>query len=224
MKVELLSYTANPERTIVTAAKQCYSGVNAEEISDKMTDESVGKFVQKLANTGHTPVEHANFTFVIEGISRACSHQLVRHRLASYSQQSQRYVTEDNFLQKYIIPPSICDVITVDNIYDEVMEHINNAYKELVAHGVPKEDARYVLPNAAATRIIVTMNARSLMHFFNLRCCTRAQWEIRELANEMLRVVKEVAPNLFAKAGPHCVQYGVCIEEYSCGRIKNIER
>jgi len=220
MKVELISWTPTPERTIAIAAKQCYSGINADAISNKMDDESVGKFVSKLANTGHTPIEHAYFTFSIDGLSRAGMAQLTRHRIANFNVSSQRYINHANF--EYVTPPSIAGNSGAKATYDALMEKLNETYKALQNMGVKNEDARFILPNACTTRIICTMNARSLMHFFNLRCCVRAQWEIRELANEMLRLVKQLAPNLFAKAGAHCEQYGVCVEENSCGKCKGI--
>lgn len=226
MKVQLLSHTPNPEKVIAQAAKLCYSQTGVDEITKKLTDEEIAKFVSKLISIGHeSPLEHVSFTFAIEGISRACSHQLVRHRIASYSQQSQRYVNLDKTF-KYITPPSIERHDTFD-VYNQAMERIYNAYLLLsndlkityINQGMNEkdatkkaiEDARYVLPNACETKIIVTMNIRTLYNLFAHRCCTRAQWEIRELANEMLREVKKVAPIVFMKAGASCKR-GPCPE------------
>ncbi|NIQ06822.1 MAG: FAD-dependent thymidylate synthase, partial [Candidatus Korarchaeota archaeon] len=168
---------------------------------------------------GHVSViEHASFSFSIEGVSRAMTHQLVRHRIASYTQQSQRYVAYDTSDQ-YVVPPSLDDNPVAKKIFDKTVTRISEAYRELLDLGIPREDARFILPNAARTNIIVTMNARELLHFFNLRCCIRAQWEIREVANEMLKQVKEVAPALFNDAGPSCVKFGYCPE----GKMKPSE-
>ncbi|HDN05813.1 MAG TPA: FAD-dependent thymidylate synthase, partial [Candidatus Bathyarchaeota archaeon] len=154
---------------------------------------------------------HACFTFSIEGVSRAMTHQLIRHRIASYTQQSQRYVTY-NTLENYVTPPSIRNNKEAKKLFDETLAKISEVYQKLLRMNIPKEDARFILPNAAKTNIIVTMNARELRHFFNLRCCMRAQWEIREVAIEMLRQVKKVAPALFENAGPSCVELGYCPE------------
>jgi len=210
MKVELIEHTSNPEETVAKAARLCYSDKPTSDIEIK----DVGKFVSKLAELGHySPFEHASFTFAIDGISRACSHQLVRHRIGSYSQRSQRYVSEDSF--DYIVPESL---IGCKDKYEKFMAYTADLYKWLVLNGVPKEDARYILPNATATNIIVTMNARSLMNFFRLRCCNRAQWEIRELADSMYMECMKVAPLLFANAGPACVT-GKCTEgKMTCGK------
>jgi len=144
-------------------------------------------------------------------VSRAMTHQLVRHRIASYTQQSQRYVTY-NTLEKYVTPASIADKAEAKELFEETLERISKTYNNLLKLGIPKEDARFILPNACKTNIIVTMNARELRHFFNLRCCVRAQWEIREAATEMLRQVKKVAPVLFENAGPSCIELGYCPE------------
>jgi thymidylate synthase (FAD) len=156
-------------------------------------------------------IEHASFTFSIEDVSRAMTHQLVRHRLASYTQQSQRYVKYDT-LKSYVTPPTIANNPDAQKIFEGALEHVSNVYNKLLEMGIPKEDARYILPNAAKTNIVVTMNARELRHFFNLRCCARSQWELREVAIEMLRQVKRVAPSLFENAGPTCVELGYCPE------------
>jgi thymidylate synthase (FAD) len=178
-----------------------------------------------------SPVEHASFTFAIEGISRACSHQLVRHRLASFSQQSQRYVSKTSGFH-YVVPPSIGEDEELKSRYDAFMKEAQKFYNYLVEglerNGLTgesvREDARFVLPNAAETKIMVTMNARELLHFFGQRCCNRAQWEIRRMATEMLRLTRAVAPALFSAAGPGCIR-GTCPEgAYSCGKMKEVKR
>ena len=173
---------------------------------------------------GHVSViEHASFTFSLEGISRACSHQLVRHRLASYTQQSQRYV-ELQDPDTFVIPETIQENPEAQKIFQNLLKAQFETYQKLIAMGIPKEDARFILPNATRTNIIVTMNARELLHFFSLRCCGRAQWEIREVANQMLKLAKEAAPIIFEKAGPQCVRLGYCPEgELSCGRYKEVK-
>jgi thymidylate synthase (FAD) len=184
-----------------------------------MDPNTAKRIIKRVTGYGHVSViEHASFTFSIEGVSRAMTHQLVRHRIASYTQQSQRYVTYDT-LEKYVTPPSIADKVEAKKMFDETLERISETYKKLLKLGIPKEDARFILPNAAKTNIIVTMNTRELRHFFNLRCCVRAQWEIREVATEMLRQAKKVAPVLFENAGPSCVKLGYCPE----GKMKPSE-
>lgn len=224
MKVKLMCHTPEPERTVAMAARLCYSPIGAEQLAEKMTEQQIAKLVEKIVDMGHySTLEHVSFTFAIEGVSRVLTHQLVRHRIASYSQQSQRYVKEHDF--DYIVPPSIAARTEAREKFDSLMNTIQQAYNELVELGVHQEDARYVLANAAETKIAVTMNARSLLHFFELRCCTRAQWEIRTLAEAMLQQVQAVAPLLFAKAGPTCVTQGLCNEgELTCGRLQAIQK
>ena len=224
IKVKLLEHTPHPERVVAMAARLCYSAAGAEELAEKMTDEQVEKLVDKIIQMGHaSTMEHVSFTFGIEGVSRVLTHQLVRHRLASYSQQSQRYVAEHDF--EYILPPSIAERPEASERFKALMENIQQAYNDLVEAGVPKEDARYVLANATETKIVVTMNARSLMHFFNLRCCNRAQWEIRELAHKMLAEAKAVAPLLFKNAGASCVATGHCPEgAMTCGKFAEMTK
>lgn len=219
MKVKLMEYTKNPERVVAMAARLCYSPIGAEELSEKMTDEQVEKLVKKIVNLGHvSTVEHVSFTFAIEGISRVLTHQLVRHRIASYSQQSQRYVSEHDF--EYILPPTIAANPQAKEKFAALMQQIRSTYDELAALEIPKEDARYVLANATETKIVATFNVRSLQHFLELRCCNRAQWEIRALANLMLAEVKKVAPLLFKNAGASCVQTGRCPEgAMTCGKF-----
>ncbi len=233
LKVKLIQYTNEPEKTIAAAAKLCYSAVGVDDIMSNLNEENTEKFLNMLMSYGHqSPVEHVNFTFAIEGVSRSLTHQLVRHRLASYSQQSQRYVKLNQF--EYIIPPAIENNEKCKEVYIKAMESIQKDYDTItneliesyIKQGIDKkvaekkaiEDARYVFPNACETKIIVTMNARSLMNFFNHRCCERAQWEIRNLANEMLKQVKEVAPTLFKYAGPSCVKSSCPEGKMTCGK------
>ena len=219
IKVKLLDYTPEPERVVAMAARLCYSAAGAEELAERLSEEKVREMVRKMVKIGHgSTLEHASFTFGIEGVSRVLTHQLVRHRIASYDQQSQRYVAAHGF--QYITPPTIAERPEAKAKYEALMETIRGVNDELMEMGVPKEDARYVLANATETKILVTMNARSLMHFFNLRCCKRAQWEIREMAYKMLAEVKKVAPTLFFNAGASCVNTGHCPEgEMTCGKF-----
>lgn len=219
MKVTLITHTPNPELVIASAAKLCYSSSDIETLMNGLTTEKVEAFIKKLADLGHqSPLEHCTFTFGIEGVSRALSHQLVRHRIASYSQKSQRYVKEGQF--EYIVPPSISGNTTNSVIFEDFMEYCQQTYDYLIENGVPAEDARFVLPNACETKLITTMNIRALLHFFDERCCNRAQWEIRQMADEMLGICKEKAPNIFAKAGASCVR-GKCKEgKMCCGNPK----
>lgn len=217
MYVTVLACTApEPEKVVAAAARLCYSNDEVTEIMNNFTEEKIEKFLKKLSDLGHeSPLEHVSFTFGISGISRACSHQLVRHRIASYSQKSQRYVDESYF--DYVIPPKIIELGEQD-AYEAMMYQIKEFYRDLKAMGLEPEDARMVLPNACTTSIVVTMNARTLLNFFKLRDCNRAQWEIRELAREMMRLCKAYAPKLFAKAGASC-RHGACSEgEMSCGK------
>jgi thymidylate synthase (FAD) len=231
LNVILLRHTPEPEEVVAMAAKLCYSPANVEDLKEKIEAKDQAAFVEKLATVGHlSPIEHISFTFGIEGISRACSHQLVRHRVASYSQQSQRYVREDSF--DYIIPPSIKQDPEAAEEFEQFMADAQARYtavlKRLEARGLRGEagnqDARYLLPNAAETKIVVTMNARELLHFFRVRCCNRAQWEIREMADRMLALVKKVAPTIFGKSGPGCL-YAACPEgTMTCGKIEEVRK
>jgi len=160
---------------------------------------------------GHTSVvEHTSFTFAISDVSRSLTHQLVRHRIASYAQQSQRYVNLND--PHYVIPPTIEKDTQMKKAYEKTMILIWDQYNKLLTLGIPAEDSRYVLPNATCTNIIVTMNARSLLNFFELRCCLHAQWEIRRLAQKMLQEVKKIAPYIFKNAGPPCKTKKICPE------------
>lgn len=243
MKVTLLQHTGEPEKIVAAAAKLCYSDSGVDNILDGLTDEKTDKFLNMLMNLGHeSPIEHVSFTFGIEGVSRSLLAQITRHRLASYSVKSQRYVKEGMF--EYIIPPEIEAIPEAKKVFLETMEQEQAAYDKLTeilfqkhfkalreqgmdekqaktkAEKAAIEDARFVLPNACETKMVVTMNARSLMNFFRHRCCSRAQWEIRALANEMLKLVKEVAPTLFKKAGPSCVSEPCPEGKMSCGKAE----
>lgn len=212
MKVRLLRYTKDPELVCGAAALTSSKKGTPSEIFDGMDLETSRRKIKQVTGYGHASViEHASFTFSIEGVSRAMTHQLVRHRVASYTQQSQRYVSYDT-LEKYVTPKAIEENAEAKQVYDEALLKISEAYRKLLEKGISKEDARFVLPNAARTNIMMTMNARELRHFFNLRCCARAQWEIREVATEMLRQAREAAPSLFGASGPTCVEYGYCPE------------
>lgn len=259
MKVVLLNHTNNAEETIAMAAKLCYSPSEIEDLKNNLTPEKIESFIKKLVEMGHeSPLEHVTFTFGIEGISRACSHQLVRHRIASYSQQSQRYVDGESF--DFVVPPSVKNssiahhiaddvYFTTNEVYDSAINHIKQAYIEIrddlfqqnlntflkennldsvdgkTANMLMKkacEDARYILPNACTTKIICTFNVRSLWNFFKLRLCNRAQWEIREVAEEMLKLCLKESPLLFSNCVPSCV-YGKCGEgRMTCGKSQEV--
>jgi thymidylate synthase (FAD) len=239
MNVKLLAHTPNPEAVIASAARLCYSSATIDDLMKKSEDgESTRKYIDMLMSLGHeSPIEHVSFTFGIEGISRACSHQLVRHRIASYSQKSQRYVNETQF--EYVTPEAIASDPVTKDVYDETMQLLQGRYDfiragliqkyvkdgmdEKAAEKKANEDARMILPNACCTSIIVTMNIRSLFNFFKHRCCNRAQWEIRAVANEMFRQCMSVAPNIFKYAGPDCITKGKCSEgKMTCGQKPNL--
>ena len=245
MKVKLIAYTPDPEHTVAVAAKLCYSPSTIDDVMEKTTPEKSAKFVEMLDDLGHdSPVEHAYFTFGIEGVSRSLLAEITRHRIASFSVQSQRYVTENCF--SYVTPPAIAEIPEAAEEYQRAMAEDQAHYESLadmlrqkhtaafIAEGMTPEaaakaaekraieDARFVLPNACTTKIMMSMNARSLRNFFRLRCCNRAQWEIRALATEMLSLCLEVAPHLFAKAGPGCVS-GACPEgKMCCGKTAEV--
>lgn len=245
MKVKLIAYTPEPEKVVAAAAKLCYSNAHIDNLLDGLTPEKSRSFLEKLASMGHeSPTEHVSFTFAIEGVSRSLLAQITRHRIASYSVQSQRYVNLHEF--EYVLPPEIEADEEAAEAFSQAMQAEAEHYRNLTAvlaqrhkerflqEGCDEktaarraekqalEDARFVLPNACTTKMIVTMNARSLNNFFRHRCCQRAQWEIRALADEMLRQVSAVAPGLFVKSGPSCVA-GPCPEgAMTCGRITEI--
>ncbi len=217
MNVELLYHTQDPERVVATAARLCYSPVGAAELNEKMSDEAVHKVLSTILASGHhSTLEHASYTFAIDGVSRALTHQLVRHRLASFNQQSQRYVRFDE-APNVVVPDTVNADPKLRAIFDEAMAASYDAYRRLAEAGVPAEDARYVLPNACETKIVVTMNIRELLHFFEVRCCNRAQWEIRELADRMLELARPTAPFIFMDAGAPCVRTGCPEGRMSCG-------
>lgn len=252
MKVEIISHTENPEKLVAAAAKLCYSSSEVSELLDNLTGEKVNKFINRLVTLGHeSPLEHATFTFAISGVSRTLLAQLTRHRIASYSVKSQRYVSENKF--DFITPPRILEIPEALQLYEETMRMLQDNYealacmmtdyemekvtkhlniskenvqenKELCREISKKsaEDARMLLPGACTTQLITTMNVRSLWNFFNQRCCNRAQWEIRDLANEMLRQVKEVSPLLFKDSGAPCVK-GACPEGSMSCRLSLIQ-
>ncbi len=210
MNVKLIGFTPNPEKIPAMAAKLTHSKIKPEDL-DKTSDEELTNILQYVMNLGHTSViEHTSFTFAISDVSRSLTHQLVRHRIASYAQQSQRYV--DFKKPNYVIPPTIVKNKKMNKAYNETMTLIWEQYNKLLEIGIPAEDSRFILPNAACTNIMVTMNARSLLNFFELRCCLHAQWEIRELANKILKEVKKVAPIIFKNAGPTCKTKNICHE------------
>ena len=223
MKVTLLTYTPEPEKIVAAAARCCYSNDDPDKLLDNMTDEKAAKFLQKLNDLGHqSPIEHVSFTFAISGVSRALLAQITRHRLASFSVRSQRYC---GFNSSDFIKPPLIAKSDVEDTFDKALDQCKENYDNLINAGIAKEDARMILPNAAATSMVVTMNARELLHFFSLRCCTRAQWEIRNLADEMVKLVKKIAPNLFAKAGAACKQLGYCPEgNFSCGKAPSVDK
>lgn len=233
LSVTLLSHTPASGTLITMAGRRCYSSLPNAELAATVADQDPQAFIDKLVGMGHvTPIEHASFTFAIEGVSRSLLAQITRHRLASFSVQSQRYVGEtaernEDGVFDYIMPPTIAALgAEAREEFTRQMWQIQEWYDGWVqALGGERgayEDARFVLPNAAETKMVVTMNARELLHFFTLRCCERAQWEIRALADEMLRLVKQAAPGVFAKAGPACLR-GPCPEgKLGCGRLKEI--
>lgn len=245
MRVELLAATPEPEKLVAAAAKLCYSKSGAGNLMEGLDELMTERFLDKLMSLGHdSPLEHMSFSFAIEGVSRVLTHQLVRHRIASYSQQSQRYVKLDQF--EYVMPPTIEAVPEAKRLFEEAMIEDQKRYDALVevlrvgaferlmgeGHSEEKaklmaektaiEDARYVFPNACETKIVATFNARSLINFFEHRCCERAQWEIRALAEAMLKIVRQEAPTIFAMAGPKCLK-GPCPEgAMTCGKIKAV--
>lgn len=245
--VTLLAYTPDPARTVACAAKLCYSSSNINDLREGLTDDKVKSFVEMLSDLGHaSPIEHASFTFGIEGVSRSLLAQITRHRIASFSVKSQRYVSEGGF--EYVTPPEIANDPEALKIFEKSMADAQKSYdaltdilkekhkKTFLAEGKDEktanrmaqkkaiEDARFVLPNACETKMVVTMNTRSLLNFFSLRCCNRAQWEIREVANLMLKLAYSVAPELFKSAGPACVR-GKCSEgSMSCGKAAEVKK
>lgn len=239
MEVKLLTYTQNPEKIVAAAAKLCYAKSNIATLMDGLTDEKVCSFLNRLSDLGHqSPTEHASFTFGIEGVSRSFLAQISRHRLASLSVQSQRYVDMTN--AGFVMPEEFTDDEPASKTFEDAVGYALESYEELrkyltvryiqsgmdakSAEKKAQEDARYVLPEACCTKMIITMNARELNHFFNMRCCNRAQWEIRECAEKMLKLVYPIAPHLFKNAGPSCA-CGACSEgAMSCGKAAEMRQ
>ncbi|WP_296627171.1 FAD-dependent thymidylate synthase [uncultured Negativibacillus sp.] len=244
-KVTLIAHTPDPEKLVAASAKLCYSPATIEDLMDGLDEEKTTGFLQMLSDFGHqSPIEHISFTFGIEEVSRTLLAQITRHRIASFSVQSQRYVKEKQF--SFVTPPQIAADPQASELYQQAMRSAHEQYlqltdilqkknfEQLIAEGVDEkrarsmaekraiEDARFVLPNACDTKMILTMNARSLLNFFQLRCCNRAQWEIRDVATQMLHLVQPIAPTIFAKAGPGCLR-GPCPEgKMTCGKMEQV--
>ncbi len=218
MKVLLLRHTYDADTMAALAARVCYSSLSVEEIEFNQDEKE--RLIKRVIKSGHhSVVEHISFTYAIEGISRVATHQLVRHRVASYSQQSHRYTKIKP--TSFVVPDSIKSNKEASEIYNNFLKNSIELYNKLIEMGIKREDARFIIPQGVSSNIVVTMNARELLHFFTLRCCVRAQWEIREAAIEMLRLAKSVAPIIFEKAGPSCVR-GRCYEEKPCEDIPKI--
>ena len=230
-RVELVASTPDPMAVIYAAFRQCYHAGFVGDMHTKLVDgdisaEKQAAFIRKVMESGHaSPIEHVSFTFAIEGVSRALTHQLVRHRIASFSQQSQRYVDGSDF--DYILPPAFAKIPEAKARFEKLLDEVGDAYQELKqilednGRGEKaKEDARFVLPQATESKIVVTMNCRSLINFFEHRCCTRAQWEIREMANQMLKICRDELPCVFEDAGARCEKLKYCPEgeKFTCGR------
>jgi thymidylate synthase (FAD) len=219
--VRLLAHTPDPERLIAAAAKNCYSAAGGAALLDNMDGAEVSRFLDMLMSLGHESVlEHASFSFAADGVSRSLLAQITRHRIATFSVKSQRYVKEGGF--EPVMPGTISDSAEARGIFEGAMRCAEEAYRALSALGIPKEDARFVLPNACSTNIVFTMNARELRHFFRLRCCNRSQWEIRELAIGMLGLVREAAPAIFQNAGPACLRGGCPEGKMTCGQAQKV--
>ena len=245
LHVELIAHTPLPEQVCALGAKLCYAKADVNALRERVSAQDQSAFLERIMQSGHMSVlEHASFTFAVEGVSRALLAQLTRHRIASFSVQSQRYVRLDDF--RYVVPPEIeaipeAKAAFLESMNEDAKRYLDLAHKleeghtaRLMAEGMPEkqarakaskqanEDARFVLPNACETKMVVTMNARSLQNFFHLRCCNRAQWEIRQLAEEMFKLVYPVAPHIFAKSGPACVS-GPCPEgKMCCGKTAEV--
>lgn len=244
-KVTLIAHTPEPEKLVAASAKLCYSPATISDLMDGLDEEKTTGFLNMLTDFGHqSPIEHISFTFGIEEVSRTLLAQITRHRIASFSVQSQRYVKEKQF--SFVTPPEIAADPQASQLYQKAMKSAHDSYielaeilqkkhyKEMLAQGMDEkkaksssekkaiEDARFVLPNACDTKMILTMNARSLLNFFTLRCCNRAQWEIRDVATQMLQLVRPIAPTIFSKAGPGCLR-GACPEgKMTCGKMKEV--
>ena len=225
LNVTLLSHTADPEENVVAAIRQCYSSVGAEELKEKTTEEVRKRLIKQVIDSGHTStLEHASFTFAIDGVSRVTEIHLIRHRIASFSIQSGRYVKRGD--AAYRIPPKI-RALKDKKLLEKYLKHLEKTqelYNELVEAEIPAEDARYCQPQSIQVKIVMSMNARELLHFFSLRTCTRAQWEVQEVARLMLKEVRKVAPTIFENAGAPCISEKICNQgKLSCGIWKNIK-
>ncbi|MDR3315856.1 MAG: FAD-dependent thymidylate synthase [Coriobacteriales bacterium] len=218
MRVDLLYHTSEPERAVATAARLCYAPIGAAELMETMDDARIQKVLTTIMKSGHfSALEHASYTFAVDGISRALTHQLVRHRLASFNQQSQRYVTYAGD-PEVVTPSTVAEDPGALAAFNTAIDVAYATYAQLVEAGIPAEDARYVLPNACISKIVITMNIRELLHFFEARCCRRAQWEIQDLAHRMLELAQPTAPYIFMDAGAAC-RRGPCTEgKMTCGQ------
>lgn len=218
MQVSLLYHTQDPEKAVATAARLCYAPIGAAQLIETMNEEQVRKILRVIMKSKHfSALEHASYTFAVDGVSRALTHQLVRHRIASFNQQSQRYVALSGSPET-VMPESIGKDLELAAKFHTAIDTMYNVYQDLIDAGIPAEDARYILPNACISKIVVTMNVRELLHFFELRCCRRAQWEIQDLGSRMLELAEPTAPYLFMDAGAPC-RRGACPEgTMSCGK------
>jgi len=224
IKVKLIGYTKDPEQIVTAAIRQCYSPVGAMSLKKTIDADTRKRMITQVLESGHTStLEHASFTFAIEGVSRVTEIQLIRHRIASFSIQSGRYVKRGE--AQYAIAPSVLNMDKkIVKRYKKFLDEANDLYNFLIDNGIPAQDARYCQPQSFLTKIVVTMNARSLHNFFRERCCSRAQWEIRQLANMMLKEVKKIAPIIFQNAGPTCETEKICWEgKMSCGKWQKIK-
>lgn len=218
--VNLISKPKDMLKTVYTACRTCYSGDYPINIYNSTDDEEkMLKLIERVISSGHfSTIEHIQVSFTIANVSRACTHQLVRHRHMSFSQKSQRYVKEKGQFE-YIIPPTIEKIPELKEQFEKFMTEISNVYSALVEAGIPAEDARFVLPNAAASSMVASLNLREMIHLANLRLCTRAQYEIRTLVKMMCdELIKEetwLKPYLV----PKCERWGFCDEDKSCGRV-----
>lgn len=224
MQVSLLAATPDPESVAAAAINSCYSAKSGAELKESLPEKKRQKLINIVLAGGHlSTLEHVSFTFAITGLTRACTHQLVRHRIASFSQQSQRYVAFKAREFPYTIPPKIFADSQLKQKFQQEMQKLGQLYAEFLAAGIPAEDARAILPNATCSNLVVTMNARSLLNFLELRLCLRAQAEIRQVAQAMLKLVLPLAPNIFRAAGPTCEIQKICWEgKLSCGKWRSI--
>lgn len=225
LKVELLSHSADPEGIVVAAIRQCYASVGAKELKEKTSKEIRERLIKQVIKSGHTStLEHASFTFAIDGVSRVTEIHLLRHRIASFSIQSGRYVKRND--AAYKIPPKI-KLLEDKKLYKKYLKHLDNSqelYNELLEAGIKAEDARFCQPQSVQVKIVMSMNARELLHFFSVRTCVRSQWEVQEVGRQMLVLVKKKAPIIFKNAGPPCISEKLCDQgDMSCGLWKTIK-